>query len=74
MKQSKDRRTYERYQTIRLPLMGNTVSQIALILGRTNKTIKAYIDAYKEQGLNGLIMKRSTRKPTRLTKNHFGNR
>ncbi|WP_431607012.1 helix-turn-helix domain-containing protein [Paenibacillus thiaminolyticus] len=44
---------YKRYQTIRLHLMGNTTSQIALILGRTRKTIKAYIDAYNELGLNG---------------------
>ncbi|WCF07254.1 helix-turn-helix domain-containing protein [Paenibacillus thiaminolyticus] len=53
IKQTKDRRMYERYQTIRLHLMGNTTSQIALILGRTSKTIKAYIDAYNELGLNG---------------------
>lgn len=68
MKQAKDRRMFERYQTIRLYLNGQSVSQIAFILGRTSKTIKAYIDAYNEQGLNGLIMKRSTGKPTRLTK------
>jgi transposase len=68
IKQTKDRRMFERYQTIRLYLIGQSVSQIAFILGRTNKTIKAYIDAYKERGLNGLIMNRSTGKPTRLTK------
>jgi transposase len=68
IKQTKDRRMYERYQTIRLHLMGNTTSQIALILGRTSKTIKAYIDAYNKLGLNGLIMKQSTGKPTRLSK------
>jgi transposase len=68
IKQTKDRRMFERYQTIRLYLIGQSVNQIAFILGRTSKTIKAYIDAYKEHGLNGLIMKQSTGKPTRLTK------
>jgi transposase len=68
IKQTKDRRMFERYQTIRLYLIGQSVSQIAFILGRTSKTIKAYIDTYKEHGLNGLIMKHSTGKPTRLTK------
>ncbi len=67
IKQTKDRRMFERYQTIRLYLNGQPVSQIAFILGRTSKTVKAYIDAYKECGLNGLLMKHSTGKPTRLT-------
>lgn len=71
---TKDRRMYERYQkTIRLHLPGSTASQIALILGRTSKTIKAYIDAYNEHGLNGLIMKQSTGKPPRLRKDQQPN-
>jgi transposase len=71
IKQTKDRRMFERYQTIRLHLIGQSVSQTAFILGRTSKTIKAYIDAYQEHGLNGLIMKRSTGKPTRLTQDQL---
>jgi transposase len=67
IRQTKDRRMYERYQSIRLHLMGHKVSQIALILDRTPKTIKAYIDAYKELGLNGLHMNHTTGKPSRLT-------
>jgi transposase len=68
IKQTKDRRMYERYQAIRLYLMGNTMKQIQTILGRTDKTIKSYIHKYEEHGLDGLNMKFSPGKPTRLSK------
>jgi transposase len=67
LKSVKDRRMYERYQTIRLHLMGYSIHQITVILGRTDKTIKSYIRSYQEQGINGLVMKFSTGKPPRLT-------
>ncbi|WP_257959068.1 IS630 family transposase [Bacillus sp. V3-13] len=58
---------YERYQAIRLHLTGNTISQIATILNRTDRTIGTYIRAYQKNGLEGLSMKFSTGKPPRLT-------
>ncbi len=46
--------------------MGNSIKQIADILGRTDKTISTYIRSYQEQGIDGLVMKFST-SPPRLT-------
>ncbi|WP_260472078.1 IS630 family transposase [Bacillus canaveralius] len=67
LKTEKSRRMFERYQTIRLHLMGKSVQEIAAILKRTSKTIGTYIRSYQEHGLDGLTMKFSTGKPPRLT-------
>lgn len=67
LKSEQSRRMYERYQAIRLHLMGNAICQIASILKRTDKTIKTYIRSYQELGLEGMGMKFSTGKPPRLT-------
>jgi transposase len=60
LKHEKKRRMYERYQTIRLYLMGNSIKQITTILNRSDKTTRTYINSYKEYGLDGLTMKFST--------------
>ncbi|MGW9570919.1 terminase gpP N-terminus-related DNA-binding protein [Paenibacillus terrae] len=52
MKKAKDRRMYERYQTLYLYLQGTEVEQIAHII----KTVKGYIKAYTTGGLPGLQM------------------
>jgi transposase len=67
LKYEKERRMYERYQTIRLYLLGNSVNQITTILKRSDRTIRTYINSYKEHGLDGLTMKFSPGKPPRLT-------
>lgn len=67
LKHEKKRRMYERYQAVRLHLMGNSIKQISKILKRTEKTVGTYIRSYKEHGLEGLTMKFSTGKPPRLT-------
>jgi transposase len=67
LRSEKSRRMYERYQAIRLHLMGNAVHQIATTLNRTSKTIGTYIRSYQEHGLDGLAMKFSTGKPPQLT-------
>lgn len=64
----KERRMYERYQTIRLFLLGHSVKQITTILNRTDKTIHAYIKSYEKHGLDGLTMEFSSGKPPRLAK------
>ncbi len=66
LKHEKNRRMYERYQAVRLHLMGNTIHQISTILKRSDKTIGTYIRSYKKNGLDGLAMKFSTGKPPRL--------
>ncbi|WP_235888099.1 IS630 family transposase [Neobacillus paridis] len=67
LKHENGRRMYERYQAIRLYLMGKSIQEITIILKRADKTIRTYINTYKEHGLDGLTMKFSTGKPPRLT-------
>ncbi|MFD0717724.1 transposase [Paenibacillus sp. GCM10027626] len=68
MKKAKDRRMYERYQTLYLYLQGTEVEQIAHIINRNAKTVKGYIKAYKTGGLPGLQLSHSPGAPVRLTK------
>ncbi|MNF98458.1 hypothetical protein D3C84_813160 [compost metagenome] len=68
LKSTKDRRMYERFQTIRLRLMGRSVSEIATIVFRSEKTIRNYIHAYEKEGISGLTMQLSPGRSTRLTK------
>ena len=67
LKHENGRHMYERYQAIRLYLMGKSIQEITIILKRADKTIRTYINTYKEHGLDGLTMKFSTGKPPRLT-------
>ncbi|OGX60578.1 MAG: transposase [Paenibacillus sp. RIFOXYA1_FULL_44_5] len=67
MKKAKDRRMYERYQTLYLYLQGTEVEQIAHIINRSVKTVKSYIKTYKTEGLPGLQMNHSPGAPVRLT-------
>ncbi|AMA71700.1 helix-turn-helix domain-containing protein [Aneurinibacillus thermoaerophilus] len=55
MKQTKDKRMYERYQAISLFLQGYKYEQISAIIGRNKKTVGTYVKAYREQGLEGLV-------------------
>jgi transposase len=68
LKSTKDRRMYERLQSIRLRLMGMPVSEIATILYRSEKTIRIYLHAYEKEGISGLIMRFSSGRSSRLTK------
>ncbi|MBG9792580.1 transposase, partial [Paenibacillus dendritiformis] len=65
---TKDRRMYERLQTVRLRLMGKSVREIATIICRSEKTIRLYIRAYEKEGLSGLAMQFSPGRSPRLTK------
>lgn len=64
---TKDRRMYERLQTIRLRLMGKSVLEIAEIMNRSDKSIRNYLHAYKTEGLSGLTMRFSPGPNQRLT-------
>jgi transposase len=68
MKEAKDRRSYERFQSVYLSLKGYTQREIADITGRCVKTIHHYVSAYKEKGLDGLEITYSPGAPTKLTK------
>lgn len=67
LKQVKDKRMYERLQTIRFFLMGLSVKEIEDMLCRSDRTIRTYISAYKEKGLDGLKRKSPPGKVCLLT-------
>lgn len=67
MKQEKDRRMYERYQTLYLHLIGKDIKQIMEITGRSHQTIRNYIKSYQLNGLEGLKIRFSPGAPHRLT-------
>lgn len=68
MKKEKDRRMFERYQTIHLHFQGKTIKDIAGIIRRSEKTVSQYIHAYQANGIDGLKMNHSPGAPSRLTK------
>ena len=55
MKNTKSTRMLIRYQVISLHLKGFYNTQIAEIVGRCEHTIGKYVNAYKSQGIRGLI-------------------
>jgi len=67
MKDTKDKRMYERYQCIYLLLSGVTLQKIPKILNRGSNTIGNYVKKYCTSGLSGLDMKRPFGRPPRLT-------
>jgi transposase len=66
MKKEKERRMYERYQTLYLHYQGVEHDQIAKIINRSVKTVKTYVKAYEAQGVAGLQLKHSSGAPVRL--------
>lgn len=67
MKANKDLRMYERYQTILMVLLGESYQQIVQVTGRALSTLYNYSNAYRENGIEGLKMDRSTGRPRQLT-------
>lgn len=67
MKENKDLRMHERYQTILMALYGEDYEQIAKITGRTIVTVCKYVKAYRRGGIEGLQMEYSTGRPRQLT-------
>jgi transposase len=68
MKATKNKRMFERYQTILLHLHGVKYDQIAFIVGRSAVTIGSYVKAYRAHGLNGLVLGESPGRPSFLSK------
>ncbi|MCY9698118.1 transposase [Paenibacillus alginolyticus] len=67
MKETIDRRLYERYQCIFLFLSGESRKRITEILNRNIGTVSTYIRAYCTEGLKGLQPDQPPGRPTRLT-------
>jgi transposase len=68
LKHEKSRRMFERYQTVRLHLLGKDIAQIAMSIGRKESTVITYIRKYRRNGLDGLQMKFSPGPPEHLSK------
>jgi transposase len=68
LKHEKSRRMFERYQTVRLHLLGKDHAEIAVSIGRKESTVKAFIKKYHKNGLDGLQMKFSPGPPEQLNK------
>jgi putative transposase len=68
MKNAKDRRRFERYQAVYLHLDGYKMKEIAKIIGRQPVTVSSYISNYKKMGIEGLVLKYSPGKPSKLSK------
>ncbi|WP_342481472.1 helix-turn-helix domain-containing protein [Paenibacillus sp. FSL L8-0340] len=63
MKQTSDKRLYERYLAVRFPVSRDTFDEIGELLSRTRQTISIYWQAYQAQGLTGLEMDHSPGQP-----------
>jgi transposase len=67
LKHEKSRRMFERYQTVRLHLLGKDYAEIAISIGRKESTVNTYIRTYRKNGLDGLQMKFSPGPPEQLS-------
>jgi transposase len=70
LKHEKDRRMFERYQTIRLQLLGHDNEQIASIIGRSERTVRTYLRKYRDHGLDGLQLTFSPGRPELLSEDN----
>lgn len=67
MRETKDKRLYERYQCIHLLLMGESQKNIAKLLHRGADTVGSYVRVYCAEGLEGLHLQHSSGRPRKLT-------
>lgn len=68
LKHEKSRRMFERYQTVKLHLIGKNNADIAVSIGRKESTVETYLRLYRNKGLDGLQMKFSPGPPEQLSK------
>ena len=68
LKSEQSRRMFERYQTVRLALLGYSHLQIATIIGRSERTVSTYLHCYEESGLDGLQIRFAPGRLEGLTK------
>lgn len=71
MRQTKERRLFERYQALFLYLNGKPVKEIAETIQRDPSTVYDYLKAYKAHGIEGLQMGYSPGKPPKLSPEQY---
>ena len=54
MKDTRDKRMYQRYQAVYLYLQDYSAEKIAINIGRSEKTVYNYVNSYKQHGIEGL--------------------
>ena len=54
MKNTHDKRMYQRYQAVYLFLQDYSAEKIAIIIGRSEKTVYNYVNSYNEHEIEGL--------------------
>lgn len=67
MKDEKNKRMYQRYKVIYLHMKGYTNLEIASLEVLDNHTVGIYVKKYKQNGINGLLMKQNPGAPRLLT-------
>jgi len=67
LRETSDKRMYERYLAVLHHLEGRTNREIARMVKRTEKTTSRYICSYHEGGINTLPLGHSPGKPHRLS-------
>ncbi|SHJ39801.1 putative transposase [Lutispora thermophila DSM 19022] len=63
IKNTKNKRMYQRYHVVFLHLLGHTNKDIANIVDLCQHTVGAYVNTYKAKGIEGLVMGKSTGAP-----------
>ncbi|WP_164817477.1 hypothetical protein [Paenibacillus lautus] len=67
MKQTSDKRLYERHLAVRLRLEGHAFDETGGLLSRARQTISIYWQTYQTHGLLGMNMDHSPGQPAKLT-------
>ncbi|MCZ8511743.1 helix-turn-helix domain containing protein [Paenibacillus filicis] len=52
LKHEQSRRMFERYQTVKLHLLGESNEDIAISIGRKESTVSTYLRLYRKSGHN----------------------
>ncbi|KZS44587.1 transposase [Paenibacillus glucanolyticus] len=72
LRETSDKRMYERYLAVLHRLEGHTIKDISKMIKRTEKTTAGYIHRFERDGIKGLAMGHSPGKPRRLTDEQEG--
>jgi transposase len=67
-KKDQDIRMHERLQAIYLLLLGMTISEVVLIINRSQATVYNFIEDFRTAGIEGLLMDTSPGRDTKLFK------
>ncbi|HFD1796247.1 TPA: transposase, partial [Enterococcus faecium] len=62
-----NRRLYERFLAVKLVLEGHTRKEAGHTIGRDEHTVSHYVKNYCHNGIQGLVSKKQSGRPSRLT-------